>query len=99
MKFAHVSGLGIGIIAASILPSASADLLITAAYDGPLSGGTPKGIELYVENDIADLSAYGIGSANNGGGSDGEEFTFPAMGATAGSFIYVTTRPAYNIVN
>ncbi|MCH2146981.1 MAG: hypothetical protein MK073_04105 [Phycisphaerales bacterium] len=92
MKFAHVSGLGIGIIAASILPSASADLLITAAYDGPLSGGTPKGIELYVENDIADLSAYGIGSANNGGGSDGEEFTFPAMGATAGSFIYVTTN-------
>lgn len=92
MKFAHVSGLGFGIFAASVLSTASADLLITAVYDGPLSGGTPKGIELYVENDIADLSAYGIGSANNGNGSNGEEFTFPTMGATAGSFIYVTTN-------
>ena len=65
------------------------DLLITAVYDGPLSGGTPKGVELYVLNDISDLSSYGLGSANNGGGSDGEEFTFPAEAATAGSFIYV----------
>ncbi|MFK7755906.1 MAG: hypothetical protein AB8B53_03120 [Flavobacteriales bacterium] len=68
------------------------DLIITAAYDGPLSGGTPKGVELYVVNDIADLSIFGIGSANNGGGTDGEEFTFPAVSASAGDFIYVTTN-------
>ena len=43
-------------------------------------------------NDIADLSQYGIGSANNGGGSDGEEFTFPAVAATAGQFIYVSSQ-------
>ncbi|MEZ5001804.1 MAG: fibronectin type III domain-containing protein [Chitinophagales bacterium] len=66
------------------------DLILTGAYDGPLTGGTPKGVEIYVLNDIADLSAYGIGSANNGGGTDGQEFTFSGS-ATAGSFIYVTT--------
>ena len=65
------------------------DMIITAAYDGPLSGGHPKGIELYVINNIADLSIYGVGSANNGQGTDGEEFTFPAVAATAGQFIYV----------
>lgn len=66
------------------------DLLLTGIYDGPLSGGTPKGVELYVLNDIADLSEYGIGSANNGGGSDGVEFTFPAVAASAGSYLYLT---------
>jgi hypothetical protein len=45
--------------------------------DGPLYGGTPKAIELYVYEDIVDLSIFGVGSANNGGGTDGEEFTFP----------------------
>ncbi|APY08121.1 hypothetical protein BWZ20_07330 [Winogradskyella sp. J14-2] len=68
------------------------DLVITGAFDGPLSGGTPKGVEIYVINDIADLSTYGIGSANNGGGTDGVEFTFPADAVTSGSFIYVATE-------
>ena len=27
------------------------DLIITGAFDGPNSGGTPKGIELYIIND------------------------------------------------
>lgn len=70
----------------------SGDLLITAAYDGPITGGLPKGIELYVINNISDLSDYGIGSANNGGGTDGEEFTFPAVAASAGDFIYVASE-------
>ena len=68
------------------------DLIITGTYDGPLSGGTPKGVELYVVNNIPDLSIYGIGSANNGQGTDGEEFTLPADAATAGDFIYVSTE-------
>lgn len=66
------------------------DLLLTGVYDGPLTGGTPKGIELYVLNDISDLSEYGVGSANNGGGTDGVEYTFPAVSATAGSYLYLT---------
>ena len=68
------------------------DLVISGVYDGPLPGGIPKGVELRVLADIADLSAYGIGSANNGGGSDGEEFTFPAVAAAAGDYIYVASE-------
>ena len=67
----------------------SSSLMITGAFDGPLTGGQPKGIELYAVNDIGDLSVYGIGSANNGGGTDGQEFTFPAVSVTAGTYIYV----------
>ncbi len=74
------------------LPSSAGTLVITGVYDGPLAGGTPKGIELYVDGNIADLSAFGIGSANNGGGTDGVEFTFPAVPATDGSFIYVASE-------
>ncbi len=75
----------------SIMTFAQGDMLISAVYDGPLTGGTPKGVELYVVNDIPDLSMYGLGSANNGGGTDGQEFTFPSGSAIAGSFIYVAS--------
>lgn len=74
----------------SYLPTDS--LVISAVYDGPLSGGTPKGIELYAVGSIADLSVYGIGSANNGGGTDGVEFTFPAVAVAAGTYIYVASE-------
>lgn len=73
-------------------PVLASDLVITGVVDGPLAGGTPKGVELYAINSIADLSVYGVGSANNGGGTDGEEFTFPAMAVPAGSFIYVASE-------
>jgi hypothetical protein len=66
-------------------------LIITGVFDAQLTTGAgPKGVELYVVSDIADLSLYGIGGANNGGGTDGEELTFDAVPATAGSYIYVT---------
>ena len=67
-------------------------LVLSAIFDGDLSGGLPKGVELYVLQDIPDLSVYGLGSATNGGGTDGVEFTFPADAAAAGSYIYVTTN-------
>ena len=70
------------------------NLIITGVMDGPLVGGTPKVIELYAINAIPDLSIYGLGSANNGGGSDGEEFTFPAENLAAGTYIYVATEAA-----
>lgn len=70
----------------------SYDMILTAVYDGPLTGGTPKGVEVYVINDIPDLSIYGIGFANNGGGTDGEEFTFPAVSGTAGQYIYIASE-------
>ncbi|PHR69272.1 MAG: hypothetical protein COA67_11125 [Lutibacter sp.] len=79
-------------LSGNVFNPATNALVITGAYDGPLPTGTPKGIELYVIQDIADLSIFGLGSANNGGGSDGQEFTFPADAATAGSYIYVSTE-------
>ena len=69
------------------------DLVITGILDGPLQGGTPKALELYVINDIADLSVYGIDVAANGGGSDGAAgYTFPAGSASAGDFLYLATE-------
>ncbi|MBT6283520.1 MAG: hypothetical protein HOJ00_09105 [Phycisphaerae bacterium] len=66
-------------------------LVITGVYDAELTTGAgPKGAELYVLSDIDDLSLYGIGGANNGGGTDGEEFTFPPISVVAGTYIYVT---------
>ncbi len=74
------------------VPGGFSPLTLTGVFDGPLSGGTPKGIELFVNQNIDDLSTCGVGSANNGGGSDGQEFTFPAVSAVAGQFIYVASE-------
>ncbi|WP_431156778.1 T9SS type A sorting domain-containing protein [Winogradskyella poriferorum] len=63
-------------------------LRISGVFD-VLNNGTPKGIEIEVLSDIADLSVFGVGSANNGGGTDGEEFTFPAVAALTGDLLYV----------
>jgi hypothetical protein len=70
---------------------ATASLVISGVIDGPLTGGVPKAVEFYAVNDIADLSIYGFGSASNGGGSDGQEYTFPAVSVTKGTYITVTT--------
>ncbi|WP_053976943.1 T9SS type A sorting domain-containing protein [Mangrovimonas xylaniphaga] len=66
------------------------DMVISGVFDGPLSGGLPKVVELYVINDIADLSLYGFGSANNGGGTDDEEVTFSGS-ASAGEYLYIAS--------
>lgn len=66
-------------------------LIITGIFDGMLTGGTPKGIELYANEDIEDLSIYGIGSANNGEGSDGVELQLSGY-TTKGSFIFIATE-------
>ena len=90
LRMVKMSILLVAVLA--ILPvGASAQLVLTGMFDGPLDGGLPKGMELMAMSDIPDLSIYGIGSANNGGGTDGEEFTFPAgSSATYGDFIYVS---------
>lgn len=66
-------------------------LILSGVIDGPLSGGTPKAIELFALDDVSDLSIYGVGSANNGGGSDGQEFTLSGS-ATAGDFVYIASE-------
>lgn len=71
-------------------------MVITGVFDGSLTGGTPKGVELYVIKDIADLSLFGISSVTNGQGSTAGtiEFAFPQVAATEGSFIYVSGTTA-----
>ncbi len=81
-------------LSGSVYAPPSNSLVITGAYDGPLSGGTPKGIELYVLKDIADLSIFGISSVSNGDGSSAGfvEYNFPADAVTAGTYIYLATE-------
>ena len=44
--------------------------------DFSLSGNSGKALMLTANQNISDLSQYGIGSATNGGGSDGQEYLF-----------------------
>ncbi len=72
---------------------AQSDLVLTGIFDGPLTGGTPKATEIYVVNDVADMSIYGISRAANGALSPGvANFTFPDTALTAGSYIYLSTN-------
>ena len=73
-------------------------MLISGVFDGPLTGGVPKLIEVYVVNDIPDLSLYGFGSANNGGGTDGVELFFTGS-ATSGDFIYLYSGTDTDMTN
>lgn len=83
-------------VVALIPAAASAQLVITGVFDGPLPYGVPKVVELYACADIADLSIYGLGCANNGGGTDGVEFTFPADAVVGGTFLYVEAFTSNN---
>ena len=64
-------------------------MVLTGVFDAQPGAAGTKGIELQVVQDIPDASIFGIGSANNGGGSDGVEFTFPAIALTAGTCVHV----------
>ena len=74
--------------------SGCGNLIITGVVDGPLTGGLPKAVEFYALADIPDLSAYGFGSANNGGGSMGQEFTFPPVAVVQGTRFWAATEVA-----
>ena len=64
-------------------------LILTGIFDAHPGFSGTKGVEMYVVDDIADLSVFGIGVVNNGNGTDGVEYTFPDMSLTAGAFIYL----------
>ncbi len=76
---------------AMAVQSAMGGVIITGAVDGPLSGGIPKAIEFFVDADGTDLSQYGFGGANNGGGTDGVEYIFSGT-ANAGDFFYLASE-------
>jgi hypothetical protein len=74
---------------------ASADLfsqaIITGIIDGPRTGGLPKGIEIYITQDIADLSLLGIESGTNGAAFAAREFSLTGS-AVAGTFITIASE-------
>jgi hypothetical protein len=62
-------------------------------FDVPSAGSDGKAIHVLVINDIENLSLYGIGVANNGNGTDNQEYTFPAVSVLAGDNILVARSP------
>ena len=60
----------------------------------PSGGNDGKAIHVIANADIANLSLYGIGVANNGGGTDGQEYTFPAVSVLAGDNILIARTPS-----
>ena len=73
----------------SCAPAAALELQGIIDFTVPSGGSDGKAIHVVANSDIADLSIYGIGVANNGGGTDGEEYNFDAISVSAGDHILV----------
>jgi hypothetical protein len=58
-------------------------------FTTPDAGVTGKAVHLVADSAIAHLNIYGIGVANNGGGTDGQEYTFPDVAVSQGDNILV----------
>jgi len=65
--------------------------MITDVVDGTTPGSLPKAVELYVVNDIADLSSEGFGAVSNGEGPGGQAYTFSGS-ARAGDYLYIASE-------
>ena len=73
--------------------SLSNALRLRGVMDFDLSGSNGKAFHLYAQQDISDLSVFGIGVANNGGGSDGQEQILPVMSVSEGDHILLALFP------
>ena len=62
-------------------------LTLRGVLDLDLPSGNGKALHLQATSDIADLSAYAVGVANNGGGTDGPEYTLTNTSVSAGEHI------------
>ena len=81
---------GMGMVGSILVQSVLDTALILHGiidFDLASGGATGKAIHLYASKNISDLSVYGIGVANNGGGTDGQEYTFPSMSVSQGDHI------------
>ncbi|MFP6872351.1 MAG: hypothetical protein VCA55_02485 [Verrucomicrobiales bacterium] len=74
------------------LGKSHAVLVIAGVSDGDLTGGQPKAVFIQAATAIPDLSLWGVGIANNGGGTDGQEFTFPAISAEVGDVFVIAAN-------
>ena len=73
--------------------SLSNALRLRGVMDFDLFGSNGKAFHLYAQQDISDLSVFGIGVANNGGGSDGQEQILPVMSVSEGDHILLALFP------
>ena len=60
----------------------------------PEGGTSGKAVQLTATADIADLSVFGVGVANNGGGTDGIEVNLPAVPLLAGQSFWCVRNAA-----
>ncbi|TAE90209.1 MAG: T9SS C-terminal target domain-containing protein [Bacteroidetes bacterium] len=60
----------------------------------PAGGSSGKAIYLIADSNISNLSIYGLGIANNGNGSNGQEYRFPNISVAKGSQILLTRDSA-----
>lgn len=60
----------------------------------PAAGSSGKAIYLEANEAIPNLSIYGLGIANNGGGTDGQEYRFPNMAVPLSSQIILARDTA-----
>ncbi len=60
----------------------------------PAKGSSGKSIYLVADSNISNLSIYGLGIANNGGGTNGQEYRFPNISVSKGSQILVARDSA-----
>ena len=76
-------------------PDANA-LVLTAVLDMdlPEAGSTGKAVQVQAMDDIPDLSWYGVGVANNGGGTDGQEYQFPTVSVDSGDVVWLVRDEA-----
>jgi hypothetical protein len=67
------------------------EVILTGVMDfsTPDAGVTGKAVHVLADSAIDHLNIYGIGVANNGGGTDGQEYTFPDVAVSAGDNILV----------
>lgn len=65
------------------------DLNIPSSMATVTNGSQGKAIQFTANQNISDLSLYGVGVANNGGGSDGQEYTFPSISVNMGEHVFI----------
>ena len=74
-------------------PSSVPALELAGIMDFDIGGSDGKAIHVRALNDIEFLDEYGLGVANNGGGTDGEEYIFEPIPVAAGAEILVARNP------
>ena len=70
-------------------PDANALVSFAVVLDLSLSNSVGKALQVQTLDDVPDLSWYGIGIVNNGGGTDGQEYTFPAIAVDSGEVVWI----------